>query len=153
MDMGTSSPAWFVLTRHWLSLADAALLTTAGIPWLIVLPLNIRSRVKDPYVGIALLLILPVSHLGPGVYIRSAAMDATRQTIPWVEYRNTSTGDAQTFVSSDSSPDSVTRLPIYEMQLRRLSDSENNSVSSSGPRKLGSNSSEQEPVAQRGKKF
>ena len=43
------------------------------------------------------------AHLGPGVRIRYAATDATRQTIPWVEYRNTTTGDGQIFASSDSS--------------------------------------------------
>jgi NapC/NirT cytochrome c family, N-terminal region len=307
MDTGTSRPAWFVLTRHWLSLAGVALVTTAGISWLFVLPLNIRGH-ANPYVGIVFFLILPVvfftglalipigiylgkrrireglpqttidrrtalrrlawffgvttfaniligtqvtyravkhmetpqfcggtchimspelaayensphssvecvechvapgavgwlssktsgvrqlvhtvlntapkpipsglatgklvpsaetcenchwsqnfsgvrlrvfskfaddetntstetvlvmhaggnkfsgihgAHLGPGVHIRYAATDATRQTIPWVEYRNTSTGDAQAFASSDSSPDSVKNLPIYEMQ-------------------------------------
>ena len=308
METGTSRPAWFVLTRHWLSLAGVALVTTAGISWLFVLPLNIRGHVKNPYVGIVLFLILPAifftglilipigvyrgkrriqqgladtaidrrtalrklawffavttfanlligtqvtyravkhmetpqfcgsschimnperaayensphssvecvechvapgavgwlssktsgirqlvhtvlhtspkpipaglatgrlvpsaetcehchwsenfngvrlrvfsqfaedetntpsetvllmltggnkfagihgAHLGPGVHIRYAATDATRQTIPWVEYRNTTTGDAQTFASSDSSPDSVRKLPAYEMQ-------------------------------------
>lgn len=308
MDTGSSRPAWFVLTRHWLSLAGVALVTTAGISWLFVLPLNIRGHVKNPYVGIIVFLILPViffiglvlipigiylgkrripqglaytaldrktalkrvawffavttvanivigtqvtyravkhmetpqfcggtchsmnpelasfqnsphsslecvechvvpgavgwinskasgirqlvhtvlnttpkpipaglatgrlvpsaatcenchwpqnfhgvrlrvfskfgedeantpsetvllmltggnrfsgihgAHLGPGIHIRFAATDATRQTIPWVEYRNASTGDVQTFVSSDSSPDKVKGLPIYEMQ-------------------------------------
>jgi len=56
------------------------------------------------------------AHLGPGVRIRYAATDATRQTIPWVEYRNTTTGDGQIFASSDSSLDSVKNLPTYEMQ-------------------------------------
>lgn len=308
MDMGASRPAWFVLTRHWLSLAGVALVTTAGISWLFVLPLNIRGHVTNPYVGIILFLILPAvffaglvlipigmylgrrrirqglpgtaidrrtalrrlawflaattlaniligtqvtyravkhmetpqfcggschtmnpemaayensphsslecvechvapgavgwlnsktsgirqlvhtmlntspkpipaglatgklvpsaetcehchwhqnfngvrlrvfsefaedetntpsetvllmltggnkfagihgAHLGPGIHIRYAATDATRQTIPWVEYRNTSTGDAQTYISSDSSPDSVRKIPTYEMQ-------------------------------------
>ena len=308
MDTGTSRPAWFVLTRHWLSLTGAALVTTAGISWLFILPLNIRGHVPNPYVGIVLFLILPAifftglalipigiylgkrqiqqgladtavdrrtslrrlawffaittfaniligtqvtyravkhmetpqfcggschtmapelaayqnsphssvecvechvapdvagfvsaktsgirqlvhtvlkttpkpvpaglatgrlvpsaetcehchwpqnfngvrlrvfskfaddekntpsetvllmltggnkfagihgAHLGPGVRIRYAATDATRQTIPWVEYRNTTTGDGQIFASSDSSVDSVKNLPTYEMQ-------------------------------------
>ena len=60
MDMGPSRPAWFVLTRHWLSLAGVALVTTAGFSWLFVLPLSIRGHVKNPYVGIVLFLILPV---------------------------------------------------------------------------------------------
>jgi nitrate/TMAO reductase-like tetraheme cytochrome c subunit len=56
------------------------------------------------------------AHLGPGVHIRFAAADAARQTIPWVEYRNTTTGDAKTFVSSESTPDSVKGLATYDMQ-------------------------------------
>ena len=59
MDTGTSRPAWFVLSRHWLSLTGAALVTTAGISWLFILPLNMRGHVQNPYVGIVLFLILP----------------------------------------------------------------------------------------------
>jgi hypothetical protein len=54
------------------------------------------------------------AHFGPGVHIRFAASDAARQTIPWVEYRNTVTGTTVTFVSSGSPPDSST--PKYDMQ-------------------------------------
>jgi nitrate/TMAO reductase-like tetraheme cytochrome c subunit len=55
-------------------------------------------------------------HFGPGVHIRFAAADAKRQTIPWVEYRNTTTGADQIFMSEGSSPDSVKGLPKHEMQ-------------------------------------
>lgn len=56
------------------------------------------------------------AHFGPGIRIRYAAADATRQTIPWVEYHNATTGDTRTFTTSDASPSSVTGLPTYEMQ-------------------------------------
>jgi NapC/NirT cytochrome c family protein len=56
------------------------------------------------------------AHFGPGVQIRFAAIDPARQTIPWVEYRNTTTGDVRTFVSSDSVPDSTKALPKHDMQ-------------------------------------
>jgi hypothetical protein len=56
------------------------------------------------------------AHLGPGVHIRYAAADPERQTIPWVEYRNTKTGDSRTFVSSDPSHDSAKELPKFDMQ-------------------------------------
>ena len=56
------------------------------------------------------------AHVGPGIHIRYAAADSSRQTIPWVEYRDTTTGNVQTFVSSDSTPDSVKALAKYEMQ-------------------------------------
>jgi len=56
------------------------------------------------------------SHFGPGVGIRFAAADAQRQGIPWVEYRNTQTGQTHTFVSEGTTPDSFKNLPVYEMQ-------------------------------------
>jgi cytochrome c1 len=53
------------------------------------------------------------AHMGPGVRIRYAAQDKKRQTIPWVEYRNTDTGAARTYlVGSDANPS----LPVFEMQ-------------------------------------
>jgi len=52
-------PAWFVLTRHWLSLIGVALVTTAGISWLFVLPQQIRGHVSNPYIGNIVFLILP----------------------------------------------------------------------------------------------
>ncbi len=54
------TPAWFVFTRHWLTLVGAGLVTTAGISWLFVLPQQIRGRVDNPYIGIVFFLILPI---------------------------------------------------------------------------------------------
>jgi nitrate/TMAO reductase-like tetraheme cytochrome c subunit len=59
MDAPTSKPAWYLLTLHWLSLVGAALVTTAGISWLFVLPMQIRGHTSNPYVGIVVFLILP----------------------------------------------------------------------------------------------
>jgi hypothetical protein len=56
------------------------------------------------------------AHLGPGVHIRYAAADKKRQTIPWVEYRNTETGVTRTYLAADTKPGSVTSLPTFEMQ-------------------------------------
>ena len=56
------------------------------------------------------------AHFGPGIHIRFAASDPERQTIPWIEYRNTQTGNARTFVSTDSKGGSVDALPKFEMQ-------------------------------------
>src|SRR4051795_4005417 len=60
--MGVTSerPAWFVLTRHWLSLVGVALLATALISLLFVLPQQIRGHVDNPYIGIVVFLVLPV---------------------------------------------------------------------------------------------
>src|SRR3954469_25661036 len=59
--MGVTSerPAWFVLTRHWLSLVGVALLATALISLLFVLPQQIRGHADNPYVGIVVFLVLP----------------------------------------------------------------------------------------------
>jgi cytochrome c1 len=55
------------------------------------------------------------AHMGPGVRIRYAARDKRRQTIPWVEYRNTDTGAMRTYlVGNDAQADAS--LPVFEMQ-------------------------------------
>jgi NapC/NirT cytochrome c family, N-terminal region len=56
------------------------------------------------------------AHMGPGVRIRYAASDRKRQTIPWVEYRNTQTGVTRTYLAGDAKPVSVSSLPTFEMQ-------------------------------------
>jgi len=55
-------------------------------------------------------------YFGPGIQIRFAAADAERQGIPWVEYRENSTGTVHTFVSEGAKPDSYKDLSVYEMQ-------------------------------------
>ncbi len=55
-------------------------------------------------------------HLGRGVDIHYAAADPKRQTIPWVEYRNQSTGEIRTFLADGSTAKSVANLPRYQMQ-------------------------------------
>jgi cytochrome c553 len=56
------------------------------------------------------------AHMGPGVHIRYAAADKKRQTIPWVEYSNSTTGAARTYLASGTKPDAVSSLPTFEMQ-------------------------------------
>lgn len=56
------------------------------------------------------------AHFGPGVEIRFAAADNGRQSIPWVEYRNTTTGESHTYLASGTTPDSIKKLPTYQMQ-------------------------------------
>jgi nitrate/TMAO reductase-like tetraheme cytochrome c subunit len=56
------------------------------------------------------------AHFGPGVHIRFAAADPARQSIPWVEHRNTITGAVRTFVGADPPNRSTKGLPIFEMQ-------------------------------------
>jgi nitrate/TMAO reductase-like tetraheme cytochrome c subunit len=56
------------------------------------------------------------AHLGQGVQIRYAASDKKRQEIPWVEYRNTDTGETRTYLAAGTQPESARPLPIFEMQ-------------------------------------
>jgi len=56
------------------------------------------------------------AHFGPGVEIRFAAADNARQTIPWVEYRNTTSGESRTYLASGTKPESIKSLPTYQMQ-------------------------------------
>src|ERR1700756_4535600 len=60
MDPSSKRPVWFLLTQHWLSLLGSALIATALISWLFVLPLQIRGHASNPYVGIIVFLVLPV---------------------------------------------------------------------------------------------
>ena len=55
------------------------------------------------------------SHFGPGVSIRYASTDSTRQTIPWVEYRNSSTNEVRTYAVEGVKPDAG-KLLNYTMQ-------------------------------------
>jgi hypothetical protein len=53
-------------------------------------------------------------HYGPGVEIRFAAADAQREKIPWVEYRNTNTGETRVYQTDASG--SVSSAPKILMQ-------------------------------------
>ena len=55
------------------------------------------------------------SHFGPGVSIRYASTDSTRQTIPWVEYRNSSTNEVRSYAIEGAKPDAG-KLLNYTMQ-------------------------------------
>src|ERR1700748_3747429 len=59
MSPNSERPIWFTLTQHWLSLLGVAMVGTALISWLFVLPQQIRGHVDNPYVGIIVFLVLP----------------------------------------------------------------------------------------------
>jgi hypothetical protein len=56
------------------------------------------------------------AHLGPGIRIRYAAADKKRQTIPWVEYKNSPNGASQSYLATGSTADAVRSLPTFQMQ-------------------------------------
>src|SRR6516164_9167986 len=60
MNTTNKRPVWSLLTLHWVSLAGSAIVTTAVLSFLFVLPLQMRGHVDNPYIGIIVFLILPV---------------------------------------------------------------------------------------------
>jgi hypothetical protein len=56
------------------------------------------------------------SHFGNGVKIRYAAADKKRQKIPWAEVENTITSEKREYLAEDTPRDSVSGLPVFEMQ-------------------------------------
>jgi len=56
------------------------------------------------------------AHLGPGVQVHFVASDPARQTIPWVEYRNTRTGLRREYRSQDWTSRPLQNVPLFEMQ-------------------------------------
>jgi hypothetical protein len=56
------------------------------------------------------------AHFAGGFEIRYAALDPKRQTIPWVERRNTRTGEIQTYLAEGTRPEQLAKLPKHQMQ-------------------------------------
>jgi nitrate/TMAO reductase-like tetraheme cytochrome c subunit len=56
------------------------------------------------------------AHFAGGFEIRYAASDAKLETIPWVEWRNTKTGESRTYLAEGAKPEEVAGLPKHTMQ-------------------------------------
>jgi len=56
------------------------------------------------------------AHFGPGVSIRYASSDPARQTIPWVEYKNSATKEARTYTAEGVKPEDAAKLVQHDMQ-------------------------------------
>lgn len=56
------------------------------------------------------------AHFGPGVTIRYRSTDSTRQTIPWVQYNDTTTKTSRVYSASGLTPESSGGLKQYTMQ-------------------------------------
>lgn len=56
------------------------------------------------------------SHFGPGVTIRYASTDSTRQTIPWVEYKNSNTNEVRQYAAEGVKSGDAAKLQNYTMQ-------------------------------------
>ncbi|HKE24436.1 MAG TPA: NapC/NirT family cytochrome c [Bryobacteraceae bacterium] len=57
------TPAWYLLTRHWLSLTGAALVITSWLSLLFITPHQLRGHADNPYVGIIVFFVLPLVFL------------------------------------------------------------------------------------------
>jgi len=55
------------------------------------------------------------AHMAPGVTIEYAPADSSRQTIPWVRYRNSQTGRITEYVAADAKAEAVRQLPRRQM--------------------------------------
>ena len=56
------------------------------------------------------------SHFGPGVTIHYASTDSSRQSIPWVEYRNSSTNEVREYAADGVKRADAANLLNYTMQ-------------------------------------
>ena len=56
------------------------------------------------------------AHFAAGVEIRYAASDAKLETIPWVEARDTKTGEVRTYLAEGTKPEQAAALPKHMMQ-------------------------------------
>jgi nitrate/TMAO reductase-like tetraheme cytochrome c subunit len=56
------------------------------------------------------------AHFAAGWEIRYSASDSKRQTILWVEQRNTRTRETKTYLASGIKPEQLTQLPKFSMQ-------------------------------------
>ena len=76
MNATNERPAWFLLTRHWLSRLGVVLVVPAVMPRF-VLPVPIPDDVDNPYVGIVTFLLHPLVFFAGltlvpiGIYLRT----------------------------------------------------------------------------------
>jgi hypothetical protein len=60
---GSQSQGWLApvvyLSKNWISRAGVAVVTSAAVLWLFLLPSSLRGEVQHPYIGILAYLILP----------------------------------------------------------------------------------------------
>ncbi len=55
-------------------------------------------------------------HFGPGISIRYAPKELTRQTIPWIEYKDSARNVNRVYLANDSKLEEVEKLQRFEMQ-------------------------------------
>ena len=60
MSDNPNRPILMLLTSHWMWFLGAALATTAGFSGLFALPVQVRGRTSNPYIGIVAFILIPL---------------------------------------------------------------------------------------------
>jgi hypothetical protein len=68
-DSYRNRPVLVMVASHWLSMIGLFLVATALITWLFVLPLHVRGRVANPYIGIVVFVVVPIMFLAGLVFV------------------------------------------------------------------------------------
>jgi len=93
----SNRPILVLLTSHWVSMMGVALVTTAGFSWLFVLPIELRGRTSNPYIGIVVFLLIPIIFI-LGLLLLALGMFLARRRISREERDLLAAGDRQTYI-------------------------------------------------------
>ena len=63
MNADSKPPILVLLTSHWISMLGVALVTLAGLFWLLTLPLSVRGHASNPYSGLLIFIAIPAVFL------------------------------------------------------------------------------------------
>ena len=90
---------------------------------LVVIPSYASDEATSPSYTVLMMLVggsrmegIHHAHRVGGFEIRYAASDAGRETIPWVEWRNTKTGETRTYLAEGTKAEQVAGLEKHTMQ-------------------------------------
>ncbi len=77
-----------LLTSHWISMLGATLVTLAGCSWLFLLPVHMRGRFDNPYVGLLAFIAIPIlfflglALIPLGIVLARRRLATTLETVP-----------------------------------------------------------------------
>lgn len=97
MSNDSKRPILVLLTSHWVSMLGVALVTTAGFSWLFVLPVQLRGRTNNPYIGIVVFILIPVIFI-LGLVLIALGVFLARRRIASVETGLLRGADRQTYI-------------------------------------------------------
>jgi nitrate/TMAO reductase-like tetraheme cytochrome c subunit len=90
---------------------------------LVVIPIYASDEPSTPSYTVLMMLVggsrmkgIHYAHRAGDVEIRYAASDAKRETMPWVEWRDTKTGETRTYLADGSKAEQAANLEKHTMQ-------------------------------------